>query len=162
MKTKRVALFGMLVALAFIFSYVEHMIPLPLPTGVKLGAANIVILCALYFLGFKEALVISVIRILLSGFAFGISTVPYSLAGGALSLLVMVLLKRRNGFGMTGVSVAGSVCHNIGQTLVAMALLGGKTVFYFPLLLLSGIIAGVLIGLVSAAVLSKLRKHVKL
>jgi len=158
MKTKRIALFGMLVALAFIFSYIEHLIPLPLPTGVKLGAANIVILCALYFLGVKEAAVISLIRIILSGFAFGISTVPYSLAGGVLSLLVMVLLKRSKGFGMTGVSVAGSVCHNIGQTLVAMLLLGNKTAYYFPVLLLSGVIAGVLIGVVSALVVSKLKK----
>jgi len=158
MKTKRIALFGMLVALAFIFSYIEHLIPLPLPTGVKLGAANIVILCALYFLGVKEAAVISLIRIILSGFAFGISTVPYSLAGGVLSLLVMVLLKRSKGFGMTGVSVAGSVCHNIGQTLAAMLLLGNKTAYYFPVLLLSGVIAGVLIGVVSALVVSKLKK----
>ncbi len=161
MKTKQIALFGMLVALAFIFSYIEHLIPLPLPTGVKLGAANIVILCALYFLGWKEAMAVSAVRIVLSGFAFGISTVPYSLAGGFLSLLVMMWLKKGNLFGMTGVSVAGSVCHNIGQTLVAMALLGNKTVYYFPLLLLSGIIAGVLIGLVSGIVLKKLKKHIK-
>ena len=161
MKTKQIALFGMLVALAFIFSYIEHLIPLPLPTGVKLGTANIVILCALYFLGWKEAMAVSAVRIVLSGFAFGISTVPYSLAGGFLSLLVMMWLKKGNLFGMTGVSVAGSVCHNIGQTLVAMALLGNKTVYYFPLLLLSGIIAGVLIGLVSGIVLEKLKKHIK-
>ncbi len=161
MKTKRIALFGMLVALAFIFSYIEHLIPLPLPTGVKLGAANIVILCALYFLGWKEAAAISLIRIALSGFAFGISTVPYSLAGGMLSLLVMVLLKKRKGFGITGVSVAGSVCHNIGQTIVAMILLGSKTVYYFPLLLFSGIVAGILIGLVSGLVLTKLKSHIR-
>ena len=161
MKTKQISLFGMLVALAFIFNYIEHLIPLPLPTGVKLGAANIVILCTLYFLGWKEAMAVSAVRIVLSGFAFGISTVPYSLAGGFLSLLVMIWLKKGNLFGMTGVSVAGSVCHNIGQTLVAMALLGNKTVYYFPLLLLSGIIAGVLIGLVSGIVLEKLKKHIK-
>lgn len=161
MKTKRIALFGMLVAVAFIFSYIEHMIPLPLPTGVKLGMANIVVLCALYFFGVKEAAVISLVRILLSGFAFGISTVPYSLAGGTASLLVMALLKRGKGFGITGVSVAGSVCHNIGQTLVAMVLLGNKTAFYFPVLLVSGIIAGVLIGIVSALVVSKLKKYVR-
>ena len=161
MKTKHVALFGMLVALAFLFSYVEHMIPLPLPTGIKLGAANIVILCALYFLGWKEALAISMVRIILSGLAFGISTVPYSVAGGALSLLVMAVLKRKDSFGVTGVSVAGSVCHNIGQTLVAMALLGSKTGFYFPILLLSGIVAGVLIGLVSALILKRLEKHIR-
>ena len=72
MKTKRIALFGMMVALAFIFSYIEHLIPLPLPTGVKLGAANIVVLCVLYLLGIKEAFAVSMIRIVLSGFAFGI------------------------------------------------------------------------------------------
>lgn len=162
MKTKRIALFGMLVALAFIFSYIEHLIPLPLPTGVKVGAANIVILCALYFLGVKEALAISLVRIVLSGFAFGISTVPYSLAGGMFSLLAMTLLKKGKGFGIAGVSVAGGVCHNIGQTLVAILLLGKKTAYYFPTLLLSGIIAGVLIGLVSGLVLVKLKKHIRI
>lgn len=161
MKSKQIALLGMLVALAFIFSYIEHLIPLPLPTGVKLGAANIVILCALYFLGWKEAMAISCVRIVLSGFAFGISTVPYSLAGGFFSLFVMMWLKKGKRFGITGVSVAGSVCHNIGQTMVAMLLLGNKTVFYFPLLLLSGIVAGVLIGLVSGFVLEKLKNHIK-
>lgn len=161
MKTKRIALFGMLVALAFIFSYIEHLIPLPLPTGVKLGAANIVILCALYFLGWKEALAISLVRIVLSGFAFGISTLPYSFAGGLLSMLIMMLLKKTKGFGITGVSVAGSVCHNIGQTIVAVVMLGEKTVFYFPLLLFSGIIAGILIGLVSGLVVTKLKGHIR-
>lgn len=155
-------MFGMLVALAFIFSYIEHLIPLPLPTGVKLGAANIVILCALYFLGLKEAAAISVVRILLSGFAFGLSTVPYSLAGGALSLFIMALLKRKNSFSISGVSVAGSVCHNIGQTIVAMFLLGSKTVFYFPILLLAGIIAGILIGIISGLVVVRLKKYVKI
>ncbi len=162
MKAKQIALFGMLVALAFVFSYIEYLVPLPLPTGVKLGAANIVILCALYFLGVKEALAVSLIRIVLSGFAFGISTVPYSLAGGLLSLLVMTVLKQGKRFGITGVSVAGSVCHNIGQTLVAVLLLGSKTAYYFPILLLSGIIAGVLIGLVSAVVLVKLKKYIRI
>lgn len=161
MKTKRIALFGMLVALAFIFSYIEYSIPLPLPVGVKLGAANIVVLCALYFLGLKEALAISCVRIMLSGFAFGISTVPYSLAGGLLSLLVMVLLKRRKGFGIIGISVAGGVCHNLGQTMVAMLLLGSKTMYYFPLLLFSGIVAGILIGIISGLVVSKLKKHIR-
>ena len=161
MKTKNIALFGMLVALAFIFSYLEYLIPLPLPTGVKLGAANIVIICALYFLGEKEALAVSMVRIVLSGFAFGISTVPYSVAGGLLSFFVMTALKRKGSFGLAGVSVAGSVCHNVGQTLVAMALLGEKTVYYFPILLFSGIIAGVLIGSLSAIILKKLQKHIK-
>lgn len=161
MRTKRIALFGMLVALAFIFSYIEHLIPLPLPTGVKLGAANIVILTALYFMGWREALAISFVRILLSGFAFGVNTVPYSLAGGLLSLVVMTLMKQSGKFGMVGVSVAGGVCHNIGQTVVAVALLGAATAYYFPILMLTGIVAGILIGIVSAAVLGKVQKHIR-
>ncbi len=161
MRTKKLALFGMLTALAFIFSYIEYLIPLPLPTGVKLGVANIVILTALYYLGWREAAAISFVRILLSGFAFGISTVPYSLAGAVLSLTVMYFMKKGDYFGITAVSVVGSICHNIGQILVSMALLGSNTVYYFPVLLLSGIIAGILIGLLSAAVLQKLKKHVR-
>lgn len=160
MKTKKIALFGMLVALAFLFSYIETLLPLPLPTGVKLGAANIVILCALYFLGWKEAAGISCVRIVLSGLAFGISTVPYSLAGGFLSLLVMLCLKKSKKFGIPGVSVAGSVAHNVGQILIAMLLLGSKTVYYFPLLFLSGILSGVLIGFLSAWILIRLKKDV--
>ena len=73
----------------------------------------------------------------------------------------MMLLKKSNRFGIVGVSVAGSVCHNIGQTLIAMMLLGNKTVFYFPLLLFSGIISGVLIGLISGIVLEKLKGHIR-
>jgi len=161
-KTKRIALFGMLVALAFIFSYIEHLIPLPLPTGVKLGAANIVILTTLYFMGWKEALAISFVRIVLSGFAFGVNTVPYSLAGGLLSLLVMVFMKKSGRFGLVGVSVLGGVCHNIGQTLVAVAMLGNATAYYFPILLFTGIIAGIIVGMVSAAVLGKLQKHIRI
>lgn len=160
MKTKQIALYGLLVALAFIFSYLEHLIPLPLPTGVKLGAANIVVVSALYLLGFRGAFVVSVVRIVLSGFAFGIGTLPYSLAGGVLSLSAMLLLKKRGTFSVTGVSVTGSVCHNIGQTLVAMVLLGTKTVYYFPMLFFTGIVAGILIGIVSAVVLQNIKKHI--
>ena len=157
MKGKRVALYGLLIALAFIFSYIEMLIPLPLPTGVKLGAANIVVLIALYLLGIKEAFSVSLVRILLSGLAFGINTLPYSLAGALLSLTVMVLLKKSDKFGLAGVSVAGGVAHNIGQTLVAMVLLGSNMMYYFPVLFFGGLIAGVLIGLVSAVVLKKLQ-----
>ncbi len=157
MRGKKIALYGLLIALAFIFSYIEMLIPLPLPAGVKLGAANIVVLTALYLLGAKDAFAISMVRIVLSGFAFGIGTVPYSLAGGLFSLGLMILLKKSGKFGMAGVSVAGGVAHNVGQTLVAMVLLGSKTAYYFPMLFFSGIIAGILIGLISSVVLKKLQ-----
>ncbi len=159
MKTKKIALFGMLVALAFLFSYIENLIPLPLPTGIKPGTANVVVLCALYMLGWKAAILLSFVRIGLSGLAFGISTVPYSMAGAVLSLSVMFFLKKSGKFGMTGISVAGSVCHNLGQTLVAMLLLGSNMAFYFPVLFFAGIISGILVGVLSALVLKRIQKH---
>ena len=149
-KARRVALYGMLTALAFILSYVESLVPVTLGIpGVKLGLANLVVLIALYTLDLKGAFVISVIRIVLSGLTFGgLFSMLYSLAGGLLSFAVMAILSRKKLFGTVGVSVCGGVAHNIGQLLVAMAVLETESVwYYFPVLLISGSVAGVLIGL---------------
>ena len=149
-KARRVALYGMLTALAFILSYVESLVPVTagIP-GVKLGLANLVVVIALYTLDLKGAFVISVVRIVLSGLTFGgLFSMLYSLAGGLLSFAVMAILSRKKLFGTVGVSVCGGVAHNIGQLLVAMAVLETESVwYYFPVLLISGSVAGVLIGL---------------
>ena len=122
-----------------------------------MGAANIVVLTALYLLGPKEAFAISMVRIVLSGFAFGIGTLPYSLAGGLLSLGLMLLMKKSGRFGMPGVSVAGGVMHNVGQILMAMLLLETAELgYYLVVLTVTGIIAGVFVGLCG----SLLVKHV--
>lgn len=149
-KARRVALYGMLTALAFILSYVESLVPVTLGIpGVKLGLANLVVLIALYTLDLKGAFVISVVRIILSGLTFGgLFSMLYSLAGGLLSFAVMAILSRKKLLGTVGVSVCGGVAHNIGQLLVAMAVLETESVwYYFPVLLISGSVAGVLIGL---------------
>ena len=149
-KARRVALYGMLTALAFILSYVESLVPVTLGIpGVKLGLANLVVVIALYTLDLKGAFVISVVRIVLSGLTFGgLFSMLYSLAGGLLSFAVMAILSRKKLFGTVGVSVCGGVAHNIGQLLVAMAVLETESVwYYFPVLLISGSVAGVLIGL---------------
>ena len=149
-KARRVALYGMLTALAFILSYVESLVPVTLGIpGVKLGLANLVVVIALYTLDLKGAFVISVVRIVLSGLTFGgLLSMLYSLAGGLLSFAVMAILSRKKVFGTVGVSVCGGVAHNIGQLLVAMAVLETESVwYYFPVLLISGSVAGVLIGL---------------
>ena len=149
-KARRVALYGMLTALAFILSYVESLVPVTagIP-GVKLGLANLVVVIALYTLDLKGAFVISVVRIVLSGLTFGgLFSMLYSLAGGLFSFAVMAILSRKKVFGTVGVSVCGGVAHNIGQLLVAMAVLETESVwYYFPVLLISGSVAGVLIGL---------------
>jgi heptaprenyl diphosphate synthase len=153
-KAKRVAFYGIFVALAFVFSYIEVLIPFTVGMipGFKLGLANIVVLTALYAMGVKEAFVISCIRIVLVGFTFGnMFSILYSLAGGLLSWLIMCIFKKVKAFSVIGVSIAGGISHNIGQIAVAAIVLQTKSIgFYLPLLLVSGTITGLLIGLLGA------------
>ena len=146
---------GLLTALGLIIGYIEFLIPSPLGIpGVKPGFSNIVIVWALYSLGPWEALMINGMRIFLSGFLFGnFSMILYSLAGAAVSFLCMCLAKKSGLFSMTGVSMIGGVMHNMGQLLVAMAVLETVSlVYYGPVLLAAGVITGLLIGIVTGEV----------
>lgn len=146
---------GLLTALGLIIGYIEFLIPIPLGIpGVKPGFANIVIVWALYSLGPWEALMINGMRIFLSGFLFGnFSMILYSLAGAAVSFLCMCLAKKSGLFSTTGVSMIGGVMHNMGQLLVAMAVLETVSlVYYGPVLLAAGVITGLLIGIVTGEV----------
>lgn len=146
---------GLLTALGLIIGYIEFLIPIPLGIpGVKPGFSNIVIVWALYSLGPWEALMINGMRIFLSGFLFGnFSMILYSLAGAAVSFLCMCLAKKSGLFSMTGVSMIGGVMHNMGQLLVAMAVLETVSlVYYGPVLLTAGVITGLLIGIVTGEV----------
>lgn len=159
---RRVALCGMMVALAFILSYVEHLIPFNFGIpGVKLGLANLVVLLALYTLDLRDAFVIAVIRIILTGLTFGgLFSMLYSLAGGLLSFLLMAFLSRKKLLGTTGVSICGGIAHNVGQLLVAMCVLETSNVwYYFPVLLISGAVTGTLIGLVGGLMVGRLQKY---
>lgn len=157
---KRVARVGVFAALAMIFSYVEVLIPFPIGIpGVKLGIANTVIVAGLYFLDIKEVWMISMIRIFLMGLLFGNGiSFLYSLAGGILSLTVMMLLKKINQLSMTGVSVAGAVAHNIGQLLAATFVLGNiHIMYYLAVLLFAGILTGLLIGFLASKITGSLK-----
>ena len=156
---KKVAYAGMLVALAMIFSYVEALIPINFGIpGIKLGLANLVVLSGLYRMKPGEIFLVSIARILLVGFLFGNGmSIIYSLAGGTLSFLIMFILIRTEGFSPAGVSVAGGVSHNIGQILVAAAVLQSAKLFYYlPVLILSGVITGFLMGILTGRVLKAL------
>ena len=153
--TRRIALMGLLTALGLIVSYIEFLIPIPLGIpGVKPGFANIVIVWALYSLGPVDALVINGMRIFLSGFMFGnFSMILYSIAGAVVSFCCMCLAKKSGLFGMAGVSIVGGVMHNVGQLLVAMAVLETVDLIYYgPVLLCAGVVTGLLIGIVAAEV----------
>ena len=152
---------AMMIALAMIFSYVETMIPINFGIpGVKLGLANLVIVAAIYLFGGKQAFLISIVRIFLSGFMFGnLASILYRLAGGLLSLAVMLLLKKTDKLSILAVSVMGGICHNIGQLIVAMLVVENlKLIFYVPVLLISGFLTGLLIGIVCRVILPAVKR----
>lgn len=160
-KAKKTALFGLMVALAFVFSYLETLIPLNIGiAGVKLGLANLVVVTALYTMPKRDAFFIAVIRIILVGITFaGVSTLIYSLAGGLLSFAVMCLLQKSKHFSVIGVSLAGGIAHNIGQILVAaLVMQTPRIVYYLPVLALSGVVTGIIIGIVSKIIINRLNK----
>lgn len=160
MKTK-VAYFGVFTALALIFSYVESLIPIHLGIpGVKLGLANLIIVIALYKMNIKETFLLSIARIVLAGFMFGnLFAILYSLAGGMLSLGVMCILKHTEKFSVFGISMAGGVFHNVGQLIMASIVLESVSIgYYFPVLLISGLITGFVIGVVSNEMIKRLKR----
>ena len=162
MSAKRIAKMSMLVALAIIFSYIEFLIPINLGVpGIKLGLANLVIVIALYTMNTMDVWLISILRILILGFMFGSGmSIIYSVAGAVLSLLVMCIMKKIKGFSIVGVSIAGGVCHNIGQVLVAMGVVETTGILYYmPALLVAGVITGAIIGIISKRVVRVVSKN---
>ena len=155
MKYTNLAHLGMFSALAIILGYVESLLPVfsGIP-GIKLGLANLAVLFMLNRYSYKEAAFVSIVRIFVIGFMFGnLFSIIYSLAGAFLSLTTMTLLKKHTDFSLLGLSVAGGVTHNIGQLIIAMMIVESASLLtYAPALLISGIITGLLIGIVTTEV----------
>ena len=160
MKMKKLTVMALITAVAMILSFVESQIPafVAVP-GVKVGLANIAVVFALYRLGWKEAVAISLVRVVMVSMLFGsIASLFYSLAGAVLSLAGMGLLKKTGRFTEIMVSVTGGILHNIGQIVMACLILETAALrYYLPFLLVSGIIAGVVVGLVSAALVQRVK-----
>ena len=159
-KAKTTAFIGLCTALALLLAYVEVLIP-PLFSalpGIKMGLPNIMIVFLLYRKGPLYAAGVSLVRILLSSILFGNAmALLYSLAGGLLSLLVMILLRRLKLFSTVGVSIAGGVFHNVGQIAMAMVLLETtQLAYYLGVLLITGTVAGVFVGLCGSLLIRKI------
>ena len=157
----RITRLALLTAIALTIFLAEAQIPaFTAVPGVKLGLGNLVVIVALYRLGPGPAVGLSLVRALLSSLTFGNAyALAYSLAGAAVSLAVMLGLKRTGRFSILGVSAAGGVGHNIGQILVAMLVVeNAKLLYYLPVLLLSGTIAGVAVGVVAAVLTKRLER----
>ncbi len=157
---KSVAFLGLCIALALILAYVEILLP-PISTaapGIKMGLPNLIIMFLFYRKGLRAAATVSLLRVVLVSMLFGnIAAFLYSVAGAVLSLAVMVILRRLQCFSVVGISICGAVAHNLGQILMAMLLF--QTVqlgYYFVVLVVSGIVAGVLIGLGTSALIRRM------
>ena len=137
---KKIAYLSLLIALSLIFSYIETLIPLNFGiAGVKIGLANIISVIALYF------------------------SIIYSLTGGILSISIMYFLKKTDKFSITGVSIGGGVFHNAGQLLVAVLVINElKLYFYFPVLIIAGVIMGTIIGIISSIIISRVETYVRI
>lgn len=163
-RIKRTAIIGVISAFAIILGYVESLISLGffIP-GVKLGLANLAIVTVMYIYGNKEALTVNFIRILISGLLFtNIFSIIFSLSGAAISFAVMAILKNTDKFSVMGVSVAGGVSHNIGQIIIASFVVETySVVYYLPVLIVSGIITGMIIGAVSGILIKYLKNIIR-
>lgn len=163
LKTRRLVTLSAIIAVAMILSYVESLIPafVAVP-GVKIGLSNIATVFALYALGWPYAICVSVVRVFLSALLFGnFVSLIYSLSGAALALLAMILLKKLDIFSSVGVSVAGGICHNAGQIIAACLVMETAAIsLYLIPLVISGTIAGVVIGVIAGNLVERVKKHI--
>lgn len=146
------AMCGLFVALAMIFSYVESLLPIPFPVpSMRLGFANIAIIAVLYMYGERDAFAVNLIRIILSAMLFGtINSFLFSISGGLASLVVMVFIRRIKAFSILGVSTLGGITHNMVQILVAIWTLGSASIGYLmPIFIVMGLVTGIICGLIS-------------
>lgn len=165
-KTQKIALLGILGAQALALSFIENLLPaMPfLPPGVKLGLSNIVTMFTAGTMGFLPALAVTLIKSLFVLLTRGVTAFFMSFGGGFLSTVAMCLMIKlvKDKTGFIGVAVVSAVCHNIGQ--LAVSIIVTKTtafVYYAPVLLLSGVVMGVITGIILKAVMPLMMKQSK-
>ncbi len=162
-RTRKIILLSLLVSIGLALSVIESSIPLPVAIpGARLGLSNMVILVTLVVFGFKEALVVSILKSLVLVLVTGsISSLMYSLAGGVVSCIIMFIGYRffSNIFSLIGVSILGATGHNIAQVSVAVMIMSNLRVYsYLPILVLMGLFTGYFVGLSSIYISRNLEK----
>ena len=161
---EKIAIVGIFSAFTAILSYIEVIISFGMfIPGVKLGLANIAIVVVLYIYGYKYALLVNIVRIIVVGLLFtNVFSIAFSMAGALISFIVMAFLKKIDIFSPIGVSVAGGVSHNIGQLFIACFIISSYSVVnYIPILMIAGIICGFVIGLTSMGVIKYTKKFLE-
>ena len=159
MNSARIAYIALLSALAAVFGYIESLFPIPVPIpGIKLGLSNIAVLFALIKMNKSDAFFIMLLKVLICAILFsGMAGLLYSLSGGIMSYLAMCVFEKYD-FSVIGISMAGGVFHNLGQITAAAIMLSSVGAFYyFPVLMIAGLIVGTAVGTLCKAVISRLR-----
>ncbi len=157
--SKKISVLAMLTAFAVIMGYIEALIPFyPGIPGIKPGLCNIVILGTLYMFSWKEAFLVSVVRILATGFLFGNAfSISYSMAGSVFAIFIMTVLLYSGRFGFVGISASGGAMHGIGQLLVAKAVMPALPFAgYAGILILSGTVTGAAVGLIVYEIMKRI------
>lgn len=159
--SKKIAVTALFTSFGIVLSYIETFIPVTGIPGVKLGLANLIIVLSLYLLGFREALIINFIRIWLVGFMFAnLFSIIYSMAGAIFSFIVMAVAKKLN-LSIVTVGILGGVFHNIGQITVACFVVETYGVLsYIPVLMVSGMLTGAVIGIVSFVIKKRVGNYI--
>lgn len=157
-KIKKIVTYGIFISFALVASYIETFITIPLGIpGAKIGLANGVTIVMLCLVGWKEASILSIFRVVLAGILFGnLFAIAYSLSGAILSLIFMILFKKMK-FNLLTVSMIGGIAHNLGQLVFAFFVVeNGRVFLYFPVLVLLGSAAGTCIGIFSSILVKRL------
>lgn len=160
-KGRKTAYLGLFCTVAILLGYVEALVPMSATVpGMKIGLPNLAVVTVLYLYSWREAALVSVVRIAVNGLLFGnLFSFSFSLAGGLFSLLAMTAVKALELFDCTGVSLVGGIAHNAGQIAAAVFLVDNiRIVYYFVPLVLTGLAAGVLIGLASGILIRRLAR----
>ncbi len=161
-RVRQTVLMGLMFALAMVLSYVESMITVPgLPPGVKLGLSNIVTMYCAFFLGWKQAYTLAVLKGFFALLTRGFTAACMSTAGGLVSVTVMLLLilPKKLNLSYTLISVLGSLGHNFGQLLMASVIMkSGFVIYYLPIMAVSGVGMGVATGVLLRVMLPYMNK----
>ena len=157
--TKKITLYSAFLVLALALSYLESFIRFDfIAPGIKLGLANLAVIILLYKKDYLGAILVNLARIVLSCLLFsGFNTFIYSILGAALSLVFMIIFKRFNCFSVIAVSVIGAVMHNVGQLLAALIFMPITVFYYLPILIVSAVITGSIMGVISKILMQRLK-----
>ena len=147
---------SMLLSISIILNILESFIPIFNFPGIRIGLANTITLIVLYTYGSKDAIYISILRVLLVGILrTGLFSIAFyfSLFGSIFSIISMIIFKKTK-LSIIGVSIVGAIMHNVGQITAALFLINTNLIYYMPILLITSIITGTIIGFISKELLN--------